>query len=392
MIAYYDFEQGAPNGSNAGVTTLYDKALPANNGTLTNFALTGTSSNWTQPGAPVTGDGTNFDIQYSVDLPKDISASGTPIVTSTLEFPNAGTITDIEVYNLDVDHTYIQDLRIKLKSPSGTERILLNQICGDFDNILLSLDDESPNTYASIPCPPNGSDYQPNQTLATFDGENAQGTWTLTIEDLVNQDGGMLQNWGLGIDFVACAVPVINAPTVTQTTCSSSTGSIVVSAACAGTLEYSVNNGATWQSSATFANLVPGSYNVKVRLLDSPYCTGSYASNPVVIDPVPAPPTLNSVMATQPTCTSPTGTIEVDAVGVVLPSTPPSALEYSKDNGTSWQTSNTFSGLAAGSYNIKVRLQASPACVTTYAANPVVLHCTSGLSVDHCPPQEGREL
>lgn len=386
LIAYYDFEQGAPNGSNAGVTTLYDKALPANNGTLTNFALTGTSSNWTQPGAPVTGDGTNFDIQYSVDLPKDIPLNVASI-TSTLNFPNAGTITDIEVYNLDVDHTYINDLRIKLRSPSGTELILLNQICSSQDNILLSLDDESPNAYAAIPCPPNGSDYQPNQMLAAFDGENAQGTWTLTIEDLFpSEDGGTLQNWGLGIDYVTCALPVIHAPTVTQTSCSVSTGSIVVSAACSGTLEYSVNDGATWQASATFSNLVPGSYNVKVRLLDSPFCTASYASNPVVIDPVPVPSTLNSVMATQPTCISPTGTIVVDAVGVVQQSTPPSALEYSRDNGSTWQTSNTFSGLAGGSYNIKVRLQASPACISTYAANPVVLvaaaNCTPAKSLD----------
>lgn len=386
LIAYYDFEQGAPNGSNAGITTLYDLALPANNGTLTNFALTGTSSNWTSPGAPVTGDGTNFDVRYSVDLPKAIPLNVASI-TSTLEFPNAGTITDIEVYNLDVDHTWINDVRVKLKSPSGTERILLNQICGSQDNILLSLDDESPNAYASIPCPPNGSDYQPFQTLAAFDGENPQGIWTLTIEDLFPaEDGGTLQNWGLGIDYVACAMPVINAPTVTQATCSTPAGSIVVSAACSGTLEYSVNNGSTWQSSATFSNLVPGSYNIMVRLLDSPGCTASYPSNPILIDDAPAPPTLNSVMATQPTCTSPTGTIEVDAVGVVLPSTPPSALEYSKDNGTTWQTSNTFSGLAAGSYNIKVRLLGSPGCITTYTANPVVLvaaaNCTPAKSLD----------
>ncbi len=387
LVAYYDFEQGAPNGSNAGLTTLYDKALPANNGTLTNFALTGTSSNWSQPGAPVSSDAISALAIYSVDVPKAISNVGTPTVTSTLDFPNAGTISDIEVVNLDIDHTYIGDLRVKLKSPSGTERILLSQICGNFVNILLDLDDESANAYPPTPCPPNGGNYQPNQTLAAFDGENAQGTWTLTIEDLADADGGTLQNWGLSIDYTSCATPVINAPTVTQTSCSVSTGSIVVNAACSGTLEYSVNNGSTWQSSATFANLVPGSYNVKVRLLDSPFCTASYASNPVVIDPVPAPPTLNSVMSTQPTCTTPTGSIVVDAVGgIVQTSTPPTALEYSKDNGSTWQTSNTFSGLAAGSYTIKVRLQDSPACSTTYASNPIVLvaatNCNPAKSLD----------
>jgi subtilisin-like proprotein convertase family protein len=388
LIAYYDFEQGAPNGSNAGLTTLYDKALPANNGTLTGFALTGSTSNWTQPGAPVTSDGTTATTFYSVDLPITISDSGTPTVTSTLNFPNAGTITDIEVLGLDIDHTRIGHLRVKLKSPSGTERILLNQICntGLIANILLDLDDESANTYASIPCPPNGGNYQPNQTLAAFDGENAEGIWTLTIEDLANIEGGTLQNWGISIDYVSCATPVITAPTVTQTSCTVSTGTIVVNAACSGTLEYSVNNGATWQASATFANLPPGAYNIKVRLADSKFCETAYGSNPALIEEVPAPPTINEVMPTQATCTAPTGTIVVDAIGIELPSTPPSALEYSRDNGTTWQTSNTFSGLAAGSYTIKVRLQSSPACMTTYAANPVVLvaatNCTPAKSLD----------
>ena len=49
LVAYYKFNQGVANGTNAGVTTLNDLATTvggANNGTLTNFALTGTTSNW----------------------------------------------------------------------------------------------------------------------------------------------------------------------------------------------------------------------------------------------------------------------------------------------------------------------------------------------------------
>ncbi|TAG06928.1 MAG: LamG domain-containing protein, partial [Cytophagia bacterium] len=49
LVAYYNFNQGVANGTNTGVTTLNDLATTvggANNGTLTNFALTGTTSNW----------------------------------------------------------------------------------------------------------------------------------------------------------------------------------------------------------------------------------------------------------------------------------------------------------------------------------------------------------
>jgi hypothetical protein len=46
LVAYYKFNQGAAGGNNAGLTTLTDNA-GNNNGTLQNFALTGTTSNWT---------------------------------------------------------------------------------------------------------------------------------------------------------------------------------------------------------------------------------------------------------------------------------------------------------------------------------------------------------
>ncbi|WP_417941720.1 LamG-like jellyroll fold domain-containing protein [Flavobacterium sp. RS13.1] len=45
LISYYKFNQGTANGNNTSETTLIDE-LGANPGTLNNFALTGTSSNW----------------------------------------------------------------------------------------------------------------------------------------------------------------------------------------------------------------------------------------------------------------------------------------------------------------------------------------------------------
>jgi hypothetical protein len=53
LIAYYKFNQGIDAGTNTGVTTLTDATTNANNGTLTNFALTGSTSNWLA-GSPVT--------------------------------------------------------------------------------------------------------------------------------------------------------------------------------------------------------------------------------------------------------------------------------------------------------------------------------------------------
>lgn len=46
LVTYYDFNQGVAGVDNAGVTALPDLSGADENGTLANFALTGTTSNW----------------------------------------------------------------------------------------------------------------------------------------------------------------------------------------------------------------------------------------------------------------------------------------------------------------------------------------------------------
>lgn len=55
LIANFHFNQGVASGANSTVTTLTDYSGGANTGTLTNFALTGASSNWVSPGGVIAG-------------------------------------------------------------------------------------------------------------------------------------------------------------------------------------------------------------------------------------------------------------------------------------------------------------------------------------------------
>ncbi|MDP4115645.1 MAG: LamG-like jellyroll fold domain-containing protein [Bacteroidota bacterium] len=57
LVAYYKLDQGTAGGSNPTVTTLNDATDNGHNGTLTNFALTGSTSNWV-PYMFIFGDGT----------------------------------------------------------------------------------------------------------------------------------------------------------------------------------------------------------------------------------------------------------------------------------------------------------------------------------------------
>lgn len=144
----------------------------------------------------------------SGDVPKVISAVGTPSITSTLEINTVGAVTDVNVLDLRIDHTWVGDLVVELTSPSGTTITLMsspgNGQCQN-NNVHLYFDDESPNGYAILdnmcevgPLAISGS-YQPLGLLSAFDGEPAFGTWTLTVHDNVNEDGGTLQDWGLEI-------------------------------------------------------------------------------------------------------------------------------------------------------------------------------------------------
>ncbi|MGK0449512.1 MAG: subtilisin-like proprotein convertase family protein [Neolewinella sp.] len=94
----------------------------------------------------------------------------------SLSVPFTRTITDVDLYQLSIDHTYIKDMRINLLHPDGTSVRVWNQNCDNQNNMLTSFDDES--TVTAFDCPPvNGGFFQPSTNpLSGFDGQDAAGT------------------------------------------------------------------------------------------------------------------------------------------------------------------------------------------------------------------------
>jgi subtilisin-like proprotein convertase family protein len=128
-----------------------------------------------------------------VTIPTSVST-----VTSTINVTNTGTINDVNVVDLIGNHSWINDLIVELESPQGTKITLWDQICGNEDNFDVNFDDAA--TPGALPCPPvGGGIYQPQGSLTAFNGQNPQGTWILSIQDVFNQDGGALTSWGLNI-------------------------------------------------------------------------------------------------------------------------------------------------------------------------------------------------
>jgi subtilisin-like proprotein convertase family protein len=154
---------------------------------------------------------TSCTVYNSTDVPKSISTSGTPSISSVLNVPTSGTIVDVNVLNLNGTHTYINDLDFNLTSPLGTEVQIMARSCSSQDNFNLSLDDEA--APGSWPCPPvGGGTYQPSNALSAYDGQNRAGTWTLRIDDNANLDGGSLNGWGLEICVAGGGPTATNTP------------------------------------------------------------------------------------------------------------------------------------------------------------------------------------
>ncbi|MFT6319201.1 MAG: subtilisin-like proprotein convertase family protein, partial [Granulosicoccus sp.] len=152
-------------------------------------------------------DGNKADVIDSYDNQTNVTITpfGTPTVSSTITVSSGGTITDVNIPNFYLEHSWNQDLVITLTSPSGTVVTLVDQVCED-ENFDIGFDDESGVTYGSMPCPPDeGGMNQPFESLSVFDGENSVGDWVLTIYDVAFSYGGFLDFWYLDITSLGAA-------------------------------------------------------------------------------------------------------------------------------------------------------------------------------------------
>ncbi|MEO8770511.1 MAG: T9SS type A sorting domain-containing protein [Ferruginibacter sp.] len=182
----------------------------------------------------------------------------------------------------------------------------------------------------------NGN-YAAGTSPATFTGL-ASGSHTITVKDANGTEKSISV--------------IINTPAAITATTSkvnpacpgASNGSFNITASGGtGTLTYSKDAGATYQSSGSFTGLQAGNYNWKVK--DANGCTAS--GQVTLVDPITITATTSVIHPSYFGATD--GSFTLNASGGT------GVLSYSKDGGTTYQSSNIFNGLSCGSYNWTVK-------------------------------------
>ncbi|HXV77563.1 MAG TPA: proprotein convertase P-domain-containing protein, partial [Candidatus Polarisedimenticolaceae bacterium] len=142
------------------------------------------------------GSGASGPIFVDVGAPAcdSVAASDVPLpiddqstTSSTLDLPLDIELSRVEV-SVDLTHTYIGDLRLVLRSPTGTDIVLHDGSGGAATEIS--------GTY--------GVDLTPVDSLELLVGEPALGAWTLEVHDEAPTDTGTLNGWVLS----PCGRPV----------------------------------------------------------------------------------------------------------------------------------------------------------------------------------------
>jgi cysteine-rich repeat protein len=125
---------------------------------------------------------------------------GPAIVTGRLDVPDDIVIGDVDV-DIDLHHANPAELDVHLISPAGGRTGLFTDVGNtSYPNFLFTLDDEAGIAVNQTPTL-HGMRLQPESAyrLSWFDGERAQGTWTLEIRDDQVNNEGTLTSWGVTI-------------------------------------------------------------------------------------------------------------------------------------------------------------------------------------------------
>ncbi len=146
-------------------------------------------------------------------------------VSETVNYLGTSAVTDVNV-TLNIIHTYVSDLRIRLTSPQGTTINLSNRHGGSGNNYVNTIFDDAATIGIVGGSAPFTGSFEPDDVLSIFNGENPNGNWTLRVSDHAGIDIGTLVNFSIEICTNVNIPPVLTA-TGNQSFCAQGTIPVV---------------------------------------------------------------------------------------------------------------------------------------------------------------------
>jgi subtilisin-like proprotein convertase family protein len=180
------------------------------------------------PAEPRTSD-FSLVVGDGVQQPRSVAYAGPPVaipdgdldgVDTTIEVGDLQRIADLTLTigggpcstapsstKVGLSHSYVGDVELALTSPEGTTvQLTVAQGLPGKNLCRTTFSDAATEPFAGTndyDSPFTGA-YRPVQPLGAFDGEDPEGTWTLTAVDPYMPDAGVLRAFSLGITSVRC--------------------------------------------------------------------------------------------------------------------------------------------------------------------------------------------
>jgi subtilisin-like proprotein convertase family protein len=153
----------------------------------------------------------------TVTIPIVVSGLSGPVGDLNFSFDGTSCTSAIGATTVGFDHSWVGDLRITLTSPQGTTVTLMDQPGGPLNsgnNFCNTVLDDSATALIQAITPagnPWTGSFKPASPLSAFSGQNGNGTWTLTVSDLVPLDGGNVRAFSLSFTSFVCSSSLASA-------------------------------------------------------------------------------------------------------------------------------------------------------------------------------------
>lgn len=119
-----------------------------------------------------------------------------PVSSNNISVPNTYTLADVNV-NVNLTHTYINDLVVAVDHPDATQVMLWNGFCGSQDNFNITFSDG--NATPTCTGANTTGTFGPAGSLATLNGKPANGTWSILAADGWQGDTGQIVSWSVEV-------------------------------------------------------------------------------------------------------------------------------------------------------------------------------------------------